>query len=148
MVSTKWFQGINKLEDVLLVRNKVFLDEQNIDEKLITDEYDQISFNVVVYENNLPVGTGRLIFKNNQYQIGRIAVISEFRGKRYGDLIVRMLIRKAINLGAEEVYLHSQANKKSFYEEIGFKAYGVPYKEAGIEHISMVRRGDVGGDCC
>ncbi len=147
MVSTKWFKGMNDFEDVLLVRNKVFIDEQKISKDLITDEYDQISYNVVVYEKNEPVGTGRLIFKDSKYQIGRIAVLDEFRGKRYGDLIVRMLIRKAVNIGAEEVHLHSQLNKKEFYEKIGFKTYGNPYSEAGIEHISMVRKGDVGGDC-
>lgn len=148
MISTNWFQGLEKLEDVMVVRNKVFFEELNIDKDLIKDVYDQFSFNVVVYEDSNIVGTGRLIFKDEQYQIGRIAVLKEFRGKHYGDLIVRMLIRKAINIGAKEVYLHSLYEKKKFYETIGFRVTGEPFNEAGLKHVIMVREGDVGGGCC
>lgn len=146
MVSSKWFKGAD-IEDILLIRYSVFKDEMKIDKDLIVDEYDKTSFNVVAYENNTPVGTGRLIFKENQYEIGKIAVLKEYRCKNYGELIVRMLIRKAVNIGAEEVYLTTQPISKDFFEKIGFKVIGNPYDYKGIKYIAMVRKGDVGGNC-
>lgn len=146
MISSKWFKGTDT-EDVLLIRYRVFDDEMKIDKDLIIDEFDKTSFNVVVYDNNIPVGTGRLIFKKGQYEIGKIAILKEYRRKKYGELIVRMLIRKAINIGAEEVYLNTLPISKDFFEKIGFNVIGNPYDYRGIKYITMVRKGDVGGNC-
>ncbi|NLY43292.1 MAG: GNAT family N-acetyltransferase [Clostridiaceae bacterium] len=148
MVTTKWLSKFDKSSDAYLIRKEVFIKEQNIPEELEVDSLDESAHHLVVYENDTPVATGRLIIKDGKYYAGRIAVLKEHRGKHFGDLVVRMLVRKAFDLGAKEVHLHAQTRVKEFYEKIGFKAYGETFLDAGIEHISMVIKEDVHGHCC
>ncbi len=127
-----------KVEDAFFVRKKVFVEEQGIDPIIDFDNLDREAIHVVVYEDEQPVGTGRLIYKDNAYFLGRVCVLSEFRKKSYGDLIVKMLLDKAFRIGVNKVYCHAQLEVKGFYEKIGFKAYGKSFEEAGIDHIHMV----------
>jgi hypothetical protein len=47
------------------------------------------------------------------------------------------LIEHAQQNGLKRVYLGSQKHAASFYEKLGFQAYGEEFVEAGIAHISM-----------
>lgn len=148
MVQTKWFNGTDDLSDSYFVRRKVFIEEQQIDEKEEFDGSDEKSKILVVYEDDLPVATGRILVDDDgHYCLGRIAVLKQHRGSKYGDLVVRVLIRKAYGLGAHKQYVHAQIRVQGFYEKLGFLPFGDPYDEANIPHISMVHEGDVSGDC-
>jgi len=136
MISTKWFQGKSSLTDVLEIRKKVF--------NLLSDFYDDFAFNVVVYEDNIPAGTGRLLFKDGKYFIDMVCVIKEFRGNNYGDLVVRMLVRKAVDLGAENTYATVNEHCKQLFDNIGF----VKIDDCGNKESLMKKIGDVGGHCC
>lgn len=127
----------DQFEQVLNIRKKVFIEEQKVPEEIERDLYDDTSSHVIVYYNSNPVATGRLLVSNDEYLIGRIAVLRDMRGKSLGDLVVKMLINKAFNMGAQRVYVHSQVEASGFYKKIGFKEYGQVYYEAGIEHINM-----------
>jgi len=144
MISTKWFQGKRSLNDVLEIRKKVFLDEMKTLDNLLSDIYDDFAFNVVVYEDNIPAGTGRLLFKDGKYFIDMVCVIKEFRGYNYGDLVVRMLVRKAVDLGAESTYVTVNEDCKQLFDNIGF----VKIDDIGNGESLMKKIGDVGGDCC
>ncbi len=137
MLYAETIHGSKGLEDQYLVREKVFVIEQNIDRNIERDNYDKNCYHVVVYESNIPVGTGRVIYIDNTPLIGRIAVLKEYRGKQYGDLIVRKLIDHCFKHGDKRIIVHSQVSVVKFYEKIGFIAFGNIYNEAGIEHLSM-----------
>ena len=144
MVSTKWFKGIENSEIYFEIKKKVFCDELNMDCKSINDGYDKLSYNIVLYEDEKAVGTGRLIFKDGKYLIDKLCVLSEFRGNSYGELIVRMLVRKAITIGAEKTYSIIDTKYKSLFEKVGFKEIGVDVNG----DLVMMKEGDVGGHCC
>ncbi|MDQ1254578.1 MAG: hypothetical protein QG646_3848 [Euryarchaeota archaeon] len=76
------------LEDALYVRREVFIKEQNVPEEEEVDEADLESYHVVVYAYDRPVATGRLFKNGENWLIGRISVLKEFRGKQVGKLIV------------------------------------------------------------
>lgn len=81
--------------DAFYVRRKVFVEEQNIPE---CDEFDGSDIGViqaVVYNNNSPVATGRLIKVENEMRIGRVAVLKEYRGTGTGKLLMNSLLEKA-----------------------------------------------------
>ncbi|MGD9568382.1 MAG: GNAT family N-acetyltransferase [Sedimentibacter sp.] len=145
MISTRWFQGKNNINEALEIRKKVFIEEMNLIENInITDNFDDFAFNAVAYEDDVPVGTGRLFFKDGKYFIDNVCVIKEFRGRHYADLIVRMLVRRAVNMGAEKTYTECSQRIKMLFENIGFET--VQSNEQGI-HL-MVKSGDVSGHCC
>ena len=147
MFNTKWFYGGEDLTDARKIRQEVFVIEQNVDPEIEYDELDKVAVHLVLYENGVPVGTGRAINKDGEYYIGRLAVLKDFRKKGYGDLIMRVLIRKCFDAGGDKQYIHAQKHAENFYKKLGFTPYGEPFAEAGIEHIHMVREGDIGHIC-
>lgn len=133
----KWINGNEGLEDGYWVRRKVFIEEQKVPEELEIDEYDKAADHVIVYINNSPVATGRLVAINGEDLFGRIAVLKEYRGRGLGKIVVDNLINRAEEKGIEEVHLHAQLTAKGFYESLGFEAYGEIFDDAGIDHIGM-----------
>ncbi|MDF2544027.1 MAG: GCN5-related N-acetyltransferase [Herbinix sp.] len=129
------------LTEVYHIRKKVFQEEQGITPEEDFDDLDQESIHVIVYEdsnNKKAVATGRIYYNGVNCKIGRVAVLKEYRGKQYGDFVVRMLINKALTSGVPEVYLNAQLSTVGFYEKIGFQTVGDIYEEVGIPHIKMV----------
>jgi len=140
MIHTKWFQGKDNLKDVLEIRKEALHEALDGD---ASDIYDDFAFSAVVYDGDAPAGTGRLLFKEGRYFIDNIGVVKEHRGKNYGDLIVRMLVRRAVNMGAERTYAYACNGCMAIFENIGFE------KTDSIENgrCLMVKTGDVGGSC-
>ncbi|WP_094229010.1 GNAT family N-acetyltransferase [Methanolobus psychrotolerans] len=139
-MQTKWTKGYEDFGDAYHIHKNVFVIEQNIDEECEIDEYDAIALHLVVYDNEVPVATGRLFEHHDSFVIGRICVIKEYRNIRLGSLLMEMLIEEAITRKAKELYLSSQVYATGFYKKFGFSEYGDIYREAGIEHIAMVRK--------
>lgn len=143
MVSTKWFQGIESKHNFIEVRKNVFCEELKLSEEINFDLYDQFAFNLVIYENEIPAGTGRLLFKDGKYFIDKICVLKEFRGNSYGNLIIRMLIRKAVTIGADKTYAYTDEKYRKLFEKVGFDKLNDDING----YCLMVKVGDVGGHC-
>ncbi len=143
MLTTKWIMGFENLDEVHRIRNIVFIKEQNVKEDIEFDGTDADAIHLLLLENDIPVGTGRIILVNDDYRLGRIAVLKEHRGKGYGREIVRQLIKHAYKIGGNRQYLHAQISVIPFYESLGFHVSGNEFKEAGIRHIKMSRTGDI-----
>lgn len=71
-------------------------------------------------ETLLPVAAGRLLFLEDCYEVDEIAVKKEYRRKKYGDFIVRMLVDKAFVMGAQEVIAVVPQECEAFFTSIGF----------------------------
>lgn len=138
MIEGIFLYGNDNLDEVFRIRKEVFQIEQSIDPDLEFDKYDKESIHILAKNDNYSVGTGRLVLNNDEYKIGRIAVLKEYRGNRYGEFIVKVLVDKAFSMSAEYVIVNSQVAVKDFYNKIGFIEEGEIFIEAGIEHIRMV----------
>lgn len=141
-LEVKWIdtEKDKNLEDAFKVRREVFIKEQKVPEEEEFDEADSLSYHIIVYAAERPIATGRLYKKGENWLIGRIAVLKEFRGIHARKLIVEKLMEKAAEIEAVDVYIHAQTHAVSFYEKFGFVAYGDIFLEANIEHISMVKK--------
>jgi predicted GNAT family N-acyltransferase len=129
------------LAEAFSIRRKVFIEELLIPENIEFDEYDAEAIHVIVYEeagSKKAVATGRIVYNGQCCQIGRVAVLKEYRDKRYGDFTVRMLLNKAFTAGISEVTLNAQLNSVEFYRKIGFHKTGDDFIEAGIVHCKMI----------
>jgi predicted GNAT family N-acyltransferase len=137
MITAEIIHGSKSLIDQYTIRNQVFTIEQGVPREIEQDRYDLISYHVLVCEDKIAVGTGRIINKDNQWIIGRVAVLKEYRGKHYGDLVVRKLVDYGFKSGIQKIEIHSQLPVIDFYKNIGFVDYGDIYLESNIEHKSM-----------
>lgn len=137
IVEGKFLSYKDNLSDAFEIRKQVFQIEQGVSAEEEFDALDKEAIHVVIYSGGKAVATGRLLMLNDKFVIGRVCVRKEERGKQYGDFVVRMLVDKAFQSGAEEVILGSQIHAMGFYEKIGFVPYGEIYMDAGIEHRYM-----------
>lgn len=120
------------------VRQAVFVIEQNIPAELEWDEHDAASLHVLaVAGDGTPIACGRLLPDGH---IGRMAVLSGWRGQGVGAAVLSMLIEMARDRGDAMVRLHAQTHAVPFYARFGFAPEGDEYLEAGIPHRTMARR--------
>ena len=125
----------DKLEqDAKFIRKQVFIIEQNIPEEEEWDDQDMISDHFVVYDQNQPIATARLLQNNS---VGRVAVLKSYRGQGIGRMIMLEIIRQAHQQDRKFLHLSSQVHAISFYEKLGFSIKGDAYDECGIPHIKM-----------
>lgn len=130
-VLTRW--GVDRVP-IQAVRRAVFVREQGVTEEDEWDDADVFSEHVLALRNREPVGTGRL---ESTGKIGRVAVLSEVRGRGVGGRILKLLLQEARRRGLPEVHLHAQVTALSFYAGFGFVAEGEVFDEAGIPHRRM-----------
>ena len=122
------------------LRFEVFVDEQGVpaDEELDSD--DDIAVHAVAVRGSVVVGTGRLVLVSAlEARVGRMAVKAVVRGQGVGGALLRFLEAEAESRGILRIVLHAQAHARAFYDKHGYAADGGPFKEAGIEHISMAK---------
>lgn len=122
------------------VRHAVFVGEQQVPAELETDDLDPLSHHVVALDaDGHAIGTGRL---TPQRRIGRMAVLSGWRGLGVGEALLQALVAEAAHRGWDEVSLHAQVHARDFYARNGFLPEGAEFEEAGIAHQTMRRRMD------
>lgn len=125
----------DKLEqDAKFIRKQVFIIEQNIPEEEEWDDQDMISDHFVVYDQDQPIATARLLQNNS---VGRVAVLKSYRGQGIGRMIMLEIIRQVHQQDRKFLQLSSQVHAISFYEKLGFSIQGDAYDECGIPHIKM-----------
>ncbi len=135
MVHGKWLYYTDKLNDIKKVVEGVYGSFE------VTDD-DFYGYNIVVFDNETPVCCGRLNQKNNKFIIGRLCTLPEKRGCAYADLALRMMVRKAFDMGAENVSVLSDEKGSTYFLRLGFKV--IEKTEKGV---FMTKFEDVGG-CC
>lgn len=124
-------------EDEKMIRETVFIEEQKF--KIEFDDLDDIATHIVIYLDNQPVGCCRLYKQDNEYHIGRIAVLKQYRGKGYGEKILLEAEKVAQEMGADCIKLSAQVRASVFYEKLGYKKYGEIYFDEYCEHIAMTK---------
>ena len=121
-------------QDAKLIRTQVFICEQGITEADEWDDQDVISQHFVIYDQDQPIATARLL---QNHSVGRVAVVKAYRGQGIGQMIMLEIISYAQKQRLSVLTLSSQVHAISFYEKLGFTVQGNSYDECGISHIEM-----------
>ncbi|MCL2408725.1 MAG: GNAT family N-acetyltransferase [Oscillospiraceae bacterium] len=129
----------NEFEASWNIRVEVFVKEQNVPIGLELDEHDETAVHVLAYDNDEPVGCGRLVFFDEYAQIGRVAVLQSQRKLGVGKAICEELMAIAVERQAKKVTLHAQLSAEKFYKKLGFTPEGEVFLDAGIDHINMFK---------
>lgn len=139
MIYGKWFAGTKEIQDALALRKQVFVNEQGFSAESEVDAIDERAAHAVLYDDDGAVAaTGRLYIDDEGYwRLGRLCVREELRGKQLGDLLMRMLLDKALMAGGRHFRLSSQTDKRLFYEKYGFSVVEGPYMDEHVEHYLM-----------
>lgn len=131
------------LADLHAVRDRVFVREQRVPAELEHDDLDPRCLHVLARAlDGEAIGTGRLVPPTRPgapAQVGRMAVLPQWRGKGVGDALLLTLLQQARQRGWHQVALHAQVTALGFYLRHGFTPCGERFMEAGIEHQAMQR---------
>jgi ribosomal protein S18 acetylase RimI-like enzyme len=98
------------------------------------------SLHLVALEGSAVVGC--VLFHPETPTGGRLfqmAVKADQQGTGLGRRLVEELERELQQRGFTEVHLHARAPVVGFYERLGYRVYGDPFVEVGIEHRLMQR---------
>ncbi len=122
-----------------IIRDTVFIKEQGFEKEY--DQIDEVAKHIVVYENDVAVGTCRVFWnkKEQGYHVGRIAVLKNYRGKGYGTSLVNEAINLTKSLGGNVIRLGSQLHAVGFYEKLGFTSDGEEYLDEGQPHLPLAK---------
>lgn len=121
----------------LEIRIKVFVEEQNVPLEEEHDCYDMVAQHFGVFLGEQLVGTGRLVLQGRVGKIGRVAILSEFRGRGLGNGLVRTILTTGQRQGLREFVLGAQIQAMNFYANLGFVAEGEVFLDGGIPHRTM-----------
>jgi ElaA protein len=129
-----------ELYQLLQLRSTVFVLEQQCLYQDI-DGVDDLAMHLLVRQNQLLLGYGRLLPPSPDCQavrIGRIVIAAEFRSAGHGRWLIKLLRAcSSRNWPNSSIELSAQAHLQSLYVSCGFIAISDPYDEDGISHIDM-----------
>ncbi len=130
----------DEMIDSYLIRNNVFLIEQQINPSLEFEEDDKLATHFVKYVDNTAVSTARILVNDKVVKIGRVATLKEHRKKGYSSEILKCIEDYSISKKYKVIRLGAQVYVKDFYLKLGYEAYGEVFLDAGIKHIMMEKK--------
>ena len=124
----------------LALREQVFCGEQGVSLEADQDGRDAEATHIVALEDDVVIGTCRLLFRGQVARLGRLVVEREHRTGGVAAAILREADRVAAEAGAESIALHAQTYAQALYARAGYAEYGPRFVEEGIEHVAMEKR--------
>ena len=122
-------------EQLCLVRETVFVLEQGVPLALEWDSADETAWHWLAEDRGgRAIGTGRLLPSG---QIGRMAVMNEWRRQGVGRALLQAIIDASHALAGPAPFLHAQHGAVEFYRRFGFRPEGETFMDAGIPHLTM-----------
>ncbi len=122
------------LHDLLALRSRVFVVEQEITEEPEVDGLDPQAHHVLMWDDDVLVGTTRILLQRDPIKVGRVAVAESHRGVGLGS---RMMRAVGEFLGPRSAKLHAQCHLESWYESLGWRRNGSNFDIVGISHVRM-----------
>jgi predicted GNAT family N-acyltransferase len=123
------------------VRFIVFVDEQRVPAEEEIDEHDRTdddARHALIRDGGKAVAAGRYYpIEGTTAQVGRMAVLREFRGRRIGRQLLDALVGDARARGFARVALNAQDHAVEFYAKAGFTPFGETLVECDILHQPM-----------
>jgi predicted GNAT family N-acyltransferase len=134
----------NRIEDCILVRRRVFVEEQGIDISLEIDERDEPESgcsHFLMIEDGRPVGTFRAYFEDEEtIHLQRFCILADFRGRGFGRDALRFIEGYYTALKVKKITFGAQVTAIPFYERCGYTCVSDFFPDAGIPHRTMEKR--------
>lgn len=134
--------SVDEFYNIARTRNDVFVIEQtcvyqDLDNK---DRLDK-SEHVQMKDGDTLVAYARVLAPSVSYigsSIGRVLVVSDYRGKGAATSLMKYCINRALSLYPDyPIHIGAQCYLQAFYEGLGFEVVSEPYDEDGIRHVDM-----------
>lgn len=139
LIKSKILKRPDCLEDCFKVRYEVFVDEQGFDKSIELDELDDVAYHVLITDNDKPIATARYFSNDDNYKIGRVCVLKEYRGLKLGNYLLECIEKHLKEIKIKKIVLNAQYDSKNFYFKNGYEEIGEIFYEEGCKHIKMFK---------
>lgn len=132
------FQESERLnEDAVSIRARVFVEEQGFVNEF--DDIDLWALHIVLYADGKAAGVCRYYPDEEPgvYDIGRVAVLKEYRGKHLGEKILREAEERIRKRDGKKIRVSAQVRVQDFYSACGYIPFGEIYMDESCPHIRM-----------
>ena len=103
------------------IRQQIFVEEQGIPADVEEDGLNETAVHVLLDIAGTTAGTARMcLLENNEGEIARVAITTEFRGRGLGKLLVEALEKVAVEKKLERVFLHPHHYLEKFYAGLDY----------------------------
>ncbi|MFD1419234.1 GNAT family N-acetyltransferase [Companilactobacillus keshanensis] len=124
-------------QDDLMIRKKVFVEEQNVPSSLEVDEMENSCTYATLYVDGKPAGTARYFpTEDNGVHVQRVAVLKEFRKQGLASFLLKDIFKNA-QKDYQYIILGAQDQAQKFYKKLGLHVVSDQYLDAGILHHDM-----------
>jgi predicted GNAT family N-acyltransferase len=130
----KWIDGLSQLKNI---REKVFIQEQKVTSQLEWDGMDEKAIHFLVFNDKAAIGCARAIVIKDHMQLGRMAVLKEYRGQGIGSALIEKAMTTAKLNQLSAIYISAQCHAIDFYKKFGFEVTSDIYLDAEIPHRDM-----------
>jgi len=130
----KW---IDAHESLYMIREKVFIEEQKVTSQLEWDGMDEEAIHFLAFKNEKAIGCARAFVIENYMQLGRMAVLKEYRGEGIGTALLEKAMTTAKLNELSVIYISAQCQAIDFYKKFGFEITSDIYLDAEIPHRDM-----------
>ena len=130
----KW---IDAHESLYMIREKVFIEEQKVTSQLEWDGMDEEAIHFLAFKNEKAIGCARAFVIENYMQLGRMAVLKEYRGEGIGTALLEKALTTAKLNELSVIYISAQCQAIDFYKKFGFEITSDIYLDAEIPHRDM-----------
>jgi len=130
----KW---IDEYDSLTMIREKVFIEEQKVTSQLEWDGMDENAMHFLVFKDEEAIGCARAVVIKNYMQLGRMAVLKEYRGQGIGSALLEKAIVTAKLNQISSIHISAQCYAIDFYLKFGFKVMSDIYLDAEILHRDM-----------
>jgi predicted GNAT family N-acyltransferase len=130
----KWIDGHTQLKNI---REKVFIQEQKVTPQLEWDGLDEKAIHFLVFNDKVAIACARAILIKDHMQLGRMAVLKEYRGQGIGSGLIEKAMTTAKLNQLSAIYISAQFHAINFYKKFGFEVTSDIYLDAEIPHRDM-----------
>jgi predicted GNAT family N-acyltransferase len=130
----KW---IDEYALLTIIREKVFIEEQKVTSQLEWDGMDKDAIHFLAFKDKKAVGCARVFVMQNRMQLGRMAVLREYRGEGIGSALIETAITLAKLNQLYAIDISAQCRAMDFYKKFGFEVTSDMYLDAEIPHRDM-----------
>ena len=139
-VELKWIlHGSEDYEQSLNLREEVLRKPLGLrlERELLKEENAGL---LTAWKENFCIGTVVLIEEDFETaRMKAVAVSPHFQNLGIGKKMVIESENEALRRGYKKIYLHARKNVVSFYEKLGYEAYGEEFTEVTIPHRRMIK---------
>ena len=130
----KW---IDEYELLTMIREKVFIEEQEVTSQLEWDGMDKDAIHFLAFKDKKAVGCARAFVIQNRMQLGRMAVLKKYRGEGIGSALIEIAMTLAKLNQLSGIYISAQCHAINFYKKFGFEVTSDIYLDVEIPHRDM-----------